>query len=342
MYKVRTQDSVGKVLIHDVTKIVSDGKVHEKYAVFKKNHVIKEEDIEVLLSIGKEYIYAGDTDSGMVHENDAALAMGRMCENEHLIHTDVSEGRVDIVAQEEGLLKVNVEKLYAINTVENFMISSIHNNSEVKNGQRIAGMKIIPLEIEEELLECVLNIQKDTAIFTLIPYVIKKAGLVITGSEIYHGRREDAFTPVMKSKLGRYGCELIGSRVAYDDEDLIASYIEDFINEGAEIVFCTGGMSVDPDDKTPVAIRKAATEVVTHGAPVVPGAMQMVAYKGEIPVIGVPGGALFNRVTTLDIIMPRLMANDRITRRDIVEMAHGGYCLKCDVCHFPQCGFGKS
>lgn len=341
MYKVRTQDSVGKILIHDVTKIVADGEILEKYPVFRKNHVIREEDIEVLLSIGKEYIYAGDLDPGMVHENDAAIMMGKMCENEHLVHTDVSEGRVDIVAQKSGLLKINVEKLYEINSVENFIIATVRNNSTVVSGQKIAGMKIIPLMIEAEKLEYVSNIQSDTPLMTLKPYVKTKAGLVITGSEIYYGRRSDAFTPIIASKLQDFDAELIGTRIADDDENMIAEYIELFLQEGAEIVFCTGGMSVDPDDKTPVAIRKVADEVVTQGAPVVPGAMWMLAYKGGIPIMGVPGGALFSRRTTVDIMLPRLMANDRITRSDIIELSHGGYCLKCKVCHFPNCTFGN-
>ncbi|MGB5822612.1 MAG: molybdopterin-binding protein [Proteocatella sp.] len=341
MYKVRTQDSVGKILIHDVTKIVADGEILEKYPVFRKNHVIREEDIEVLLSIGKEYIYAGDIDPGMVHENDAALMMGKMCENDYLEHTGVSEGRVDIVAQKAGLLKINTDKLYEINSVENFIISTLRNNSTVVSGQKIAGMKIIPLMIEAEKVEYVKNIQRGAPLMTLKPYVKTKAGLVITGSEIYHGRRKDAFTPIIESKLEEFDADLIGTRIADDDEDMIAEYIELFLEEGAEIVFCTGGMSVDPDDKTPLAIRKVADAVVSQGAPVVPGAMWMLAYKGEIPIMGVPGGAIFSKRTTVDIILPRLMANDRVTRRDIVELSHGGYCLKCKVCHFPNCRFGN-
>lgn len=341
MYKVKAEDSVGKILTHDVTKIVADGDVLEKYPVFRKNHIIRQEDVEVLLSIGKEYIYAGDVEEGMVHENDAAIAMGKMCENEYLKHTDVSEGRVDIVAQKAGVLKVNLDKLFEINMVENFILSTIHKNSAVVEGQKVAGMKIIPLMIEKEKMEYVKNIQKDVPLLTLKPYVKSKIGLVITGGEIYHGRRKDAFTPIIKSKLEQYGAQLIGTRVAYDDENLIAEYIEKFLEEGAEIIFCTGGMSVDPDDKTPIAIRKAADYVVSHGAPVVPGAMWMLAYKGDVPIMGVPGGALFNKCTPVDIVLPRLLADDKVSRREVIEMAHGGYCLKCKVCHFPQCSFGK-
>lgn len=341
MYKVKTQESVGKVLTHDITKIVVDGEIPEKYPVFKKNHIIREEDIEVLLSIGKEYIYAGDVEKGMIHENEAALRMGNMCENNHLVHTDVSEGRVDIVAQIDGLLKVNLEKLYEINSVDSFMISTIHNNSQVRKNQKVAGMKIIPLMIEEEKMKYVENIQKYVPLLTLLPYVKTKIGLVITGSEIYNGRRKDGFTPIIESKLKKFGAGLIGTRIAYDDENLISSYIEKFIEEGAEAVFCTGGMSIDPDDKTPLAIRRSATQVISHGSPVVPGAMWMLAYKGEIPIMGIPGGALFSKATTVDIVLPRILADDKITRRDVVEMSHGGYCLKCEVCHFPQCGFGK-
>lgn len=341
MYKIKTEDSIGKILTHDVTKIVADGETLEKYPVFKKNHVIKEEDIEILLSIGKEYIYAGDIEDGMVHENDAAITMGKMCESDYLVHTDVSEGRVDIVAQIDGVLKVNVEKLYEINAVENFMISTIHNNSEVRKNQKVAGMKIIPLMIEEDKMKYVENIKKDIPLFTLLPYVKKKIGLVITGNEIYDGKRKDAFSPIIKSKLEKYGAYIIGTRIASDDDNLIASYINKFIEEGAEAVFCTGGMSVDPDDKTPIAIRKSATEVISHGSPVVPGAMWMLAYQGEIPIMGIPGGALFSKRTTVDIMLPRILAGEKITRRDVIELAHGGYCLKCEVCHFPQCGFGK-
>lgn len=127
-----------------------------------------------------------------------------------------------------------------------------------------------------------------------------------------------------------------------DDPDLITREIQNFVAQGAQLVIVTGGMSVDADDVTPQGIRNTGAEVIFYGAPILPGSQFMLAYKGHVPICGVPGGALFSRKTTLDLLLPRIFAGDIINRRDIVVMGHGGLCENCRICHFPQCPFGKA
>ena len=181
----------------------------------------------------------------------------------------------------------------------------------------------------------------ETPVFALLPFQKKKAAIVTTGSEVYHGRIQDKFTPVVRQKLEEYGVEVLGNTICNDEPDMVTEAVNDWIKKGAQMVVCTGGMSVDPDDKTPLAIRNASDEVITYGAPVLPGAMFMLAYKGEIPIMGLPGCVMYARRTIFDLVLPRLVAGERLQDQDFYRLGEGGLCLSCEVCTFPNCGFGK-
>jgi molybdenum cofactor synthesis domain-containing protein len=173
------------------------------------------------------------------------------------------------------------------------------------------------------------------------------AGLVTTGNEVYHGRIKDTFSDVVKEKLREYGAEVIKHTVTDDDNSHIEAAIREMIEAGCDMVICTGGMSVDPDDRTPLAIRNVCGEVVTYGAPVLPGAMFLLAYckrdgsSDSIPVMGLPGCVMYARRTIFDLVLPRVLADVPVTPEDLARMGQGGLCLNCDVCIWPNCGFGK-
>ena len=174
------------------------------------------------------------------------------------------------------------------------------------------------------------------------PFVHKKVGIVTTGNEVYHGRIEDKFTPVLKGKLAEYDTEIIGHRISDDNPERVTGYIMELLELGADMILCTGGMSVDPDDRTPLAIRNTGADVVTYGAPVLPGAMFMLAYyKKQIPIIGLPGCVMYAKRTVFDLVLPRVMADEILVKDDLDQLGEGGLCLSCPVCTFPNCGFGK-
>ena len=202
-------------------------------------------------------------------------------------------------------------------------------------------MRVIPLVIEEEKMKQVKEIAGETPVFALLPFQKKKAAIVTTGSEVYHGRIQDKFTPVVRQKLEEYGVEVLGNTICNDEPDMVTEAVNDWIKNGAQMVVCTGGMSGDPDDKTPLAIRNASDEVITYGVPVLPGAMFMLAYKGEIPIMGLPGCVMYARRTIFDLVLPRLVAGERLQDQDFYRLGEGGLCLSCEVCTFPNCGFGK-
>ena len=271
MKLIRTEDAVGSVLCHDITQIIP-GVV--KDAVFRKGHVVTEEDVPVLLSVGKEHLYVWEKQEGMLHENDAAEVLRQVCQGEHMKASEPREGKIELTAECSGLLKIDREKLNAVNAMGQMVLASRHGDFPVKKGDKIVGMRVVPLVIEEEKMDRVREICGDEPIFTLLPFRKLKAGIVTTGSEVYHGRIKDQFTPM----------EVLGNTLCNDDSGMVTGAIREWIEKGAELVVCTGGMSVDPDDRTPLAIRNAADEVVTYGAPVLPGAMFMLAYAGDIPV----------------------------------------------------------
>lgn len=339
MKLIKTVDAVGHVLCHDMTQIV---KGVTKDAIFRKGHIVREEDIPVLLSIGKDNLYVWEKEEGMVHENDGAEILCSICKGDNIDRGNVKEGKIDLYAECDGLLKVDVELLNKINYLGEMMIATRHGNFPVKKGDKLAGTRIIPLLIEEEKMERAKEIAGDGKVLEVKPFPHKKVGIVTTGNEVFYGRIQDAFTPVILDKLEEYSMEIVGHVILGDDHEKITEAILELIEKGADFVICTGGMSVDPDDKTPLAIKNTGADIVTYGAPILPGAMFLLSYyEDNIPVVGLPGCVMYGKRTIFDLMLPRLMAGERISYEEISKMGHGGLCLSCDVCTFPNCSFGK-
>lgn len=340
MKLIKTEDAVGQILCHDITQIIRGVK---KGPVFKKGHIITEEDIPVLLSVGKDHIYIWENDESMLHENDAAQILYDLCKSQNTIPGTISEGKIEVIAACDGLLKIDRDKLNTINSFGEMMVASRHGNFPVKKGDKIAGTRIIPLVIEKEKMNRVKNMVGDGGIFHVLPFKAMKVGVVTTGNEVFYGRIQDTFTPVIEEKIGEFGAKMISHKYSSDDPQMIISSIRELLEEEVDMVICTGGMSVDPDDMTPFAIRNVCGGVVTYGAPVLPGAMFLLSYFGEkqIPVVGLPGCVMYAKRTIFDLVLPRIMAGEKLVKEDIDIFGEGGLCLGCDICTFPNCGFGK-
>ncbi len=344
MREIRTEDAVGHILCHDITQIIKDEK---KGVLFKKGHIVKEEDIPLLLSVGKEHLFVWEKSEGILHENEAAQILYKISagDSKDIHGTDIREGKIELIADKEGILKIRRDALVKVNSLGEMMIASRHGDFPVKKGDKLAGTRIIPLVIEKEKMEAAQKVAGEEPIFSILPYQKKKVGIVTTGSEIRKGLIEDTFTPVLKEKLAEYPAEIMGQTQPGDDKAQITADILKFAQEGADMIVCTGGMSVDPDDRTPGGIRDTGAKVVSYGAPVLPGAMLLVAYltyNGHIiPVLGLPGCVMYAKRTIFDLILPRIMADDEITAEEIAYLGEGGLCLNCPVCTFPNCGFGK-
>lgn len=339
---VKTQDAVGHVLCHDITQIIKDVK---KGTAFRKGHIVTEEDIPVLLSLGKDNLYIWEKTEGILHENEAAEYLRDICMNENMIQSEVKEGKIELIAEIDGLLKIDVDKLRAVNSLGEMMIATRHTNTTVKKGDKLVGTRIIPLLIEQEKMEKAKEVAGDRPILSLMPFKKKKVGIVTTGNEVFYGRIKDTFGPVVAEKVKEFGADVIGQTIVNDDMEKITKAVEEFIEQGADMVLCTGGMSVDPDDKTPGAIKNTGARIVSYGAPVLPGAMMLLAYYEkdgrELPIVGLPGCVMYAKRTVFDLVLPRLMADDMVTSDDLAGLGLGGLCLSCDICTFPNCGFGK-
>lgn len=340
MRKVPVEEAVGLTLGYDITKIVPG---REKYRAFRRGQVIAPEDIPKLKDIGKEHIYIWDPDEDMVHEDDAALRLAQCAAGAGLYWGEPNQGRVNLKADYSGLLKVQVEGLNMLNNMEDIVFATLHNDRVVVEGQTVAGTRVVPVAVEQKLMQEAEKICSDKApILSIKPFKPLWTGVVTTGTEVNSGRIKDGFAGVIRNKIAPYSGRWLGQVIVPDDPELISREIHNFVAEGAQLVIVTGGMSVDADDATPQAIRNSGAEVVFYGAPILPGSQFMLAYQGHVPICGVPGGALFSRKTTLDLLLPRIFAQDKIGRADIVAMGHGGLCEECKQCHFPQCPFGKA
>lgn len=339
MKLIRTEEAVGHVLCHDMTQIIKDT---YKDARFRKGHVVTAEDIPVLLSMGKENLYVWEMVPGMVHENDAAERLLALCENANMDRSEVKEGKIELKAACDGLFRVNSERLIAVNSREDIMIATRKGNTAVRKGDKLAGMRVIPLVIEEEKLQAAEQAAGDAPLLELLPYVKKTAAIVATGGEVKKGLIQDTFTPVVKDKLAAYGIETLSVIYSGDGVENVANAIETARKTGVDIILCTGGMSVDPDDNTPGGIKASGARIVTYGAPVLPGAMFLLGYYDDGTVIcGLPGCVMYAGATIFDLVLPRIAAGVEITRPDIVVLGEGGLCLGCKPCHWPVCPFGK-
>ncbi len=336
MKLIKTEDAVGHVLCHDITQII---KGVTKDAVFRKGHIVTEADIPVLLSVGKENLYVWEQDETMLHEDEAAEILRDICIGGNMHATEPKEGKIELIADCTGLLKIDRAHLLKVNSLGEMMIASRHGGTAVRAGDKIAGTRVIPLVIEKQKME---EAKAYRGIFEIKPFLKQKTAIIVTGSEVYKRRIKDAFTPVIKEKLAEYGAEIIGERLCSDDHTMITDTIREFLSQGAELIICTGGMSVDPDDRTPLAIKNTGAQIISYGAPVLPGAMFLLAYnENGVPIIGLPGCVMYAKRTIFDLVLPRIMAGERIAAEDLVSYGEGGLCLNCAVCTYPNCGFGK-
>lgn len=336
---IKVEEAVGKVLSHDITKVV---KGESKGAPFKKGHIIKEEDVPELLKLGKENIYILDLEPGDVHEDEAGVRLATAVAGAGVVWCGPKESRVNLFAECDGLLKINVQALEAINDLPDVILSTLPNNTVIQKGDMLSGTKVIPLVVAEKTVAAVEDICRQAGwVVRVLPFQKVNVGVVITGSEVYKQRIRDGFGPVITEKVEAFGSTVLGIDYAPDDAEIIAAKIKKMADAGAGIIFVTGGMSVDPDDVTPNAIRLSGAKVEKYGAPALPGAMFMLAYLDNIPVMGVPACGMFFKITVIDLILPRLLAGERVTRKDIVALAHGGLCRACPQCSYPNCTFGK-
>lgn len=339
MKKVRVEDALGMILAHDLTKI-EPGKF--KGAIYKKGQVIKEGDIDGLKDAGKYHIYVLELNEDELHEEEAAERIATAVTGNGIYLEGPLEGKMTLKAKEAGLLKINVDILEEINNIDMITLATLHNNTLIKKDQAIAGTRVIPLSIGKEYIEKIENICKESGKIIEIKELKNfKTGVVVTGTEVYEGRIKDKFGIVLENKVKSLGSTMIGMEYSKDDEAMIQQKIESLIEKGAEIILTSGGMSVDADDITPIAIKNIADRVVSYGSPVLPGAMFMLAYKGDIPIIGIPACGMYHKITVLDLILPRILAEEEITKKDMAKLGHGGLCLNCEVCTFPVCPFGK-
>jgi hypothetical protein len=338
--KIKVEEAVGMVLAHDVTEIRRGG---FKGPAFKKGHKIREADICHLQRLGKRHLYVLRIEEGYLHENDAALALAdAFCGDGMTWRDEPREGKISLLAAHDGLFKVDVKALTEINMLGEVICASRHTNFLVKEAEVVAAVRAIPLVIRSEIVNEAVGISRSNGgIFQVKPIKKAKTGIVITGNEVFTRLIEDQFEPVLRKKITRMGSEVMGVVFAPDDADFIEREIRQFLSNGADLLLITGGMSVDPDDVTRQAIAQAGSTQFIYGAPVLPGAMFMISSIDSVPVLGIPACGLYHEATIFDLVLPRVLAGERLTREDIAVLGHGGLCLHCRECRYPVCSFGK-
>lgn len=337
MKKVPVKQAVGMPLCHDITAMV-DG---FKGAAFRRGHVIREEDIPRLLDLGKRTVFIWEEHAGELHEEDCARRLAAMTPVDGAHYTEPSEGKVLLIADQAGMLRVNTGLLEQINSIGDITIATLPDHYPVQPGDRLASMRIVPLVTKETQILEAEALCADTPLLSLLPYKHRTAGVIITGSEVYTGRIKDKFEPVIRQKLAAYPCKILGATFCDDDLDMIVSAARAFLEQGADFLIFTGGMSVDPDDLTPTAISQLGADLVSYGLPSQPGNMTLVAQMGTTAILGVPGAAIHRPFTLLDVLLPQIFAGVPFTKKELIRLGDGGLCQLCPQCHFPNCTFGR-
>jgi molybdenum cofactor synthesis domain-containing protein len=342
---IPVHQAVGTVLAHDITEI-RPGEF--KGCAFKKGHIIRQEDVCHLQRLGKEHLFVLHVAEDEMHENDAAYAIANALMGMGVaIEDEPREGKINIIAEYDGLLKIDKETLLAFNMLGEVICATLHDNVVVKRGQTVAGTRAIPLVVKKEVVDQAVSIAKNvrqtrkTGVVSVKKIRQPRAGVVITGNEVYHGKIKDAFAPMITKKIEGVGGELVGIYYAPDDKAFIVDRLKELLKAGADLLITTGGMSVDPDDVTRFAIRELGATDIIYGSAVLPGAMFLVAAVGGVPILGIPACGMYAKTTVFDLVLPRVLAGEKIGRRELAELGHGGLCMKCDVCRYPVCPFGK-
>lgn len=340
MKSVAVEKAVGMVLPHDITEIVKDVK---KEVAFKKGHIIQPEDVEHLKRLGKDNIYVLKLTESEIHENEAASVLARSLAGQGVVYEDSpAEGKIALKAKQDGLLQINKQALFEFNMLGEVMCSSLHDNTPVKKDEVVAATRLIPLVAPRNLMAKVELIgASGEAIVRVLPLKKVKIGLVITGNEVFYGRIKDRFEEVLRGKAEALGSEVAMVKFAPDDKTVIAGEITDCIENGAELIVTSGGMSVDPDDVTREGILAAGAKDVAYGTPVLPGAMFLSGKIGEVPILGLPACGMYHKITVFDLVLPRILTGQKIGRKEFAELGHGGLCRNCKVCNYPVCNFGK-
>ena len=336
---IRTEDAVGQVLCHDMTQIIPGV---SKGPRFRKGHIVTEEDIPVLLSMGKENLFVWEMEPGFVHENDAAERLAALCGRENMVWSETKEGKIELKSEIDGVFLVDSERLFAVNSVDELMIATRRGGGRVRSGDKLAGTRVIPLVIREEKLLAAEQAAGDAPLLAVRPFALRTAAVITTGSEVAKGRIPDSFTPVVERKLADFGIRMTEHVLVEDGLENVRAAIERMKQTPVDMILCTGGMSVDPDDNTPGGIRASGARIVTYGAPVLPGAMFLLGdYPDGTVVMGLPGCVMYAGATIFDLVLPRIAAGEMLTRADFSAMGEGGLCLGCDPCRWPACPFGK-
>jgi molybdenum cofactor synthesis domain-containing protein len=339
MKQIKVEDAVGTILAHDLTEIIPGV---SKGVAFKRGHVVKVKDIPLLLRIGKKNLYVFEIEEDQLHEDDAALRIARALYEDDLKWTAPREGKSKIISNRDGLLKINVSGLLRINSIGEIIIATIKTGMPCKPNQVIAETRIIPLVIARSKMEELERVVSETGpILKVLPYCRRLVGIVVTGSEVYDGLIKDESERFIVPKLKEYGCELVERIIVTDDPGMIARAIRKLKDSGCELILTTGGLSVDPDDVTKVGVRESGAEIISYGGPVLPGGMFLNARLDDVPVLGLPACVFHSPRTVFDLMLPRILAGEQPSSDDIAAMGHGGLCMKCEVCHFPACSFGR-
>jgi formylmethanofuran dehydrogenase subunit E len=341
MRAIPVEEAVGRTALHDMTHIEPEV---AKGPLFKRGQRISAGDVCRLQQMGRQKVYVQELNEpspDWVHEDAAALAFAKAMAGEGVSFDESPrEGKINLLADRDGLLVVDVERLETFNMAPGVMCASRKTCTLATRGREVAATRAIPLLLPRDDFERAMAVLREAPLFKVLPLRQARVGILVTGSEVFQGLVEDRFIPIITSKVEKLGCEMLKALIVPDDREAISRGVGELLGAGVDLLVTTAGLSVDPDDVTRQGLMDAGATEVLYGTPIIPGAMILLARIGTARVMGVPACALYFKITGFDLLLPRVLAGTRISRRDLAQMGHGAFCLRCKTCTFPKCPFG--
>jgi probable molybdopterin binding protein len=289
--------------------------------IFHKGHRIANDDLDRLALVHRT-IHVAQLEPGDVHEDEAGMRLAAAVSGPGLSLSSPRQSRVNVISNGKGLLRIDGERLTAINRLPGVLVFSLVDRLAVLPGKILAGAKIAPVAIERSILEEAEAIATTKPIIQVKPFRSLNVGVIST--EGLEGRVRERFVESLRKKIDWYGGTILGLTEVENDPKQVAAAIETYVQAGADLVLTGGGDTIDPLDAALLALGAVGAEVVRFGAPVHPGSMFWLAYRGDLPIFNLASCSMYSKATSADLILPWIMAGERVTANDIAELGFGG------------------
>ncbi|MCC6315368.1 MAG: molybdopterin-binding protein [Thermomicrobiales bacterium] len=299
---------------------------------FAKGHRLTAEDAATLAELD-EPIHAVQLEPGEIHEDQAALRLAAAVAGPGLERRGPSQSRYNLVAAHKGQVRVDVDRLRAINRVPGMAVFTLHNRVATVPGKVVTGVKITPVATPESALVAAERIAAGEPIVQVAPFQPLVVGVI--SSEGMSDRVRQRFRDIVTRKMGWYGARVLRFVEVPPEADAVGEAVAALRADGADVILSAGGNTIDPLDPALAALQRMGAEMVRFGAPVHPGSMFWMAYLDETPVVNLASCGMYAKASVADLVLPTVMSGARVDIDELADLGYGGLLDRGMAFKFP-------